>query len=1387
MADEFQHGFISYGRIDSKTFATNLYQHLSDLGFQIWIDHQDIPLAVDFQDQIENGIERSDNFIFIISPHSVNSIYCLREIEHALKYHKRIIPILHVEQISQDTWQQRHPQGNASDWDAYQAQGLHSCFPNMHPAIARINWIYLRQGVDDFEQSFTGLVETLERHKAYVRQHTLFLNRALEWERHRKETRYLLIGEDRQQAEAWLKTRFHHEQPPCIPTDLHCEFITESTKNAHNLMTQVFLAHAEQDSTTADQVRRSLMRDGLTVWTSQTDIQTGTAFQEAIQRGIEEADNVVYLLSPAALQSQYCQFEIDYALALNKRIIPVLVKDIDPIQVPERLRELQYIDLTDNLAESDYLHDESQLLRILRQDAPYYEAHKMWLTRALRWQRQQQNPTILLRGYNLRHAETWLKVSRQRPQHPPTALIEAFIVESLRHPPGGALDVFISYSRADSDFARQLNDALQFQGKRTWFDQESIASGADFQQEIFRGIEASDHFLFIISPSSIHSPYCAGEVEYARKLNKRMVTVLHRPVDPADLHPLLAAVQWIDFSQPEADFSTNFSSLIRSLDTDRTHLNAHTRLLMRAIEWDTAGRKESLLLRGDDLEGAETWLAQSASKEPKPTDLHASYITSSRAVEAANQRATQILQRAAAKGKQRVLIGTTVMAIGLVVAGMAGFFAYQASEQAKAAGHQEKMANQRAGEAEKQAQMAHRQTGQANRQLAQAVSALRQARQQQKMAEQQVSLAGQRLQLATMKTAQAEQQLQQAQQQVQVAQISLQQTQAAKDKALVAQREAQQGTRLERAGASALQQFEVQQLDGLFTAVETAEELQTTVKARPLADYPAFNPIFALQTILDNIRERNRISAHQGQVLSVSFLPEGQRLVTTGNDQLVRVWTLAGHKQAEFSLGQLEVWSVSVSPNGRRVAAIARNGNLHLWTIREPGSRLLPTTPPVKVGDGSFAQVRFSPDGNQVATLGRDGILHWWNLDGTHLRELKTGGTNFSFSPDGKQVAIASQDGILRLWNLATRTPEREFETQHQPVLSIQFNPAGTQIMTGGRDGMVRLWNLDGQLVDEFKTRQAFIISLGFSPDGNQLATADSQGMVRLWTLRKRPFPEFATQQARVLSVGFSPSQQLLTATGGDRIQVWSLTGQLQRDLRVSSHVMTVSASPDGKTMAIATDNGRVQLLDLSGNALSQPFQAHQGNIFSIRFSPDGRQLVTAGLDGTVRLWSLAGQSLAQIGQPQSGAFYSASFSPDGQSLLTAGEDGMIRWWTMAGKLLNEFNAHQGNKIWSVGISPDGQRFVTASQDGTVRLWSLTKHLLAEFRFPQQTLSVEFSPDGRQIAAGSEDGRVRFIAVETLTDLLSRGCHWLSHYLNNPGRAGNRPVCPAMPIRAAGT
>jgi len=631
---DYQDGFISYGRADSKAFAGYLHDRLVEQGFEIWFDQNDIPLAVDFQTQIDTGIGKSHNFLFIIAPHSVNSPYCAKEIERALQYNKRIIPLLHVEQIPQEVWQKRNPDQSLEAWEVYQQKGLHNCFQNMHPAISRINWVYFREGIDDFETSFQGLLEIFERHRDYVQKHTYFLNKALDWERNQYQTRYLLIGEERAEAETWLRVRFENEQPPCEPTDLHCEFICESAKNAANLMTDVFLSFAEEDRPFLQKIVHQLQREAFTLWRGRSDVQSGDEYGEQIQQGIEEATTVIYVISPASVRSLICRSELAYACSLKKRIIPIQLAEVPSEEWPDEVKKLRPIQLEASQSEEEYKVNLARLIRALREDANYFEQRKILLSKALKWQRQKRNPSILLRGHNLQLAQSWLDSTHLHLQHGPISIQQEFIAESAKLPPDAALDIFVCYSRTDSDFARKLNDGLQIQGKTTWFDQELINRGdseaekdKELSIEMQQGIEQCNNFLFILSPSSIISTSrCLAQLEYAQKYGKRLVPLLLRDLGTADVPTSIINLPWVDFRKHGGDFFTNFGELTRTLDSDPEYLRSHTRLMIKALEWDREERDDAFLLRGKDLETATSWLQDSGAKEPAPTELQRAYI-----------------------------------------------------------------------------------------------------------------------------------------------------------------------------------------------------------------------------------------------------------------------------------------------------------------------------------------------------------------------------------------------------------------------------------------------------------------------------------------------------------------------------------------------------------------------------------------------------------------------------------------------------------------------------------------------------------------------------------------------------------------------------------------
>ena len=643
--------FISYGRADSLGFASKLNQRLVEAGLEVWFDFDDIPLGVDYQKQIDDGIDKADNFVFIIAPHSINSPYCGLEVERALERNKRIFPILHVEQISRETWQGRNPNGTDEQWEQYCAAGKHSSFPNMHPAIGKINWVYAREGSDDFDKAVKDLLTLFERDRDYVNQHTVLLNDAITWDANNRAPQGLLVDETLQAAEVWLKTQFGDRQPPCLPTKLHGQFIAESIKYAQEGMTDVFLCHAATDQDILAKVDKALSRAGLTAWSSERDIQSGVDFQEAIKQGIETTDNVVYLLSPESIESTYCQFEIDYALSLNKRIIPVLVQPVDLKTIRADIQKLQFINLTALSTDQDGEASAGELIKTINQEADYFTTYKRLLVKALRWEEQLQNPSILLRGHELQLYATWSQVAQKRAQHQPLPLQTEYIETSLKQPPDVELNVFIISHARDLDFTRKLNDTLQVQGERTWFEGDRTLLGDEYLRLATEGIERAENIILVVSPAILADTTVLNEIEIAVNRSKRIVAVSYQEAgrelveqfqsetptsDNSEksaaislFPPALRHCYAVDFCEHDGDFVANFGNLYRLIKSHPDYVREHTQLLMRATNWEQTERDDSSLLRAKEVTKAKSWLASAENLSPPPAELHKTYIEAS--------------------------------------------------------------------------------------------------------------------------------------------------------------------------------------------------------------------------------------------------------------------------------------------------------------------------------------------------------------------------------------------------------------------------------------------------------------------------------------------------------------------------------------------------------------------------------------------------------------------------------------------------------------------------------------------------------------------------------------------------------------------------------------
>jgi hypothetical protein len=88
--------FISRSRKD-KDFVRRRDAALEKEGRKAWVDVESILPTEDWLAKIYSGVEGSDAFVFVISPDSVRSQDCQRELLHAVEHNKRLVPIVRRE------------------------------------------------------------------------------------------------------------------------------------------------------------------------------------------------------------------------------------------------------------------------------------------------------------------------------------------------------------------------------------------------------------------------------------------------------------------------------------------------------------------------------------------------------------------------------------------------------------------------------------------------------------------------------------------------------------------------------------------------------------------------------------------------------------------------------------------------------------------------------------------------------------------------------------------------------------------------------------------------------------------------------------------------------------------------------------------------------------------------------------------------------------------------------------------------------------------------------------------------------------------------------------------------------------------------------------------
>jgi len=104
----------------------------------------------------------------------------------------------------------------------------------------------------------------------------------------------------------------------------------------------VFISYKAEDRPFAGEVQKKLSGKGVQAFLAAASIESGSDWEESIFTALRTCQIVLFLITPSSISSDWCNFEIGAARALEKEVVCAL-RHVEAQKIPSALRRFQAI------------------------------------------------------------------------------------------------------------------------------------------------------------------------------------------------------------------------------------------------------------------------------------------------------------------------------------------------------------------------------------------------------------------------------------------------------------------------------------------------------------------------------------------------------------------------------------------------------------------------------------------------------------------------------------------------------------------------------------------------------------------------------------------------------------------------------------------------------------------------------------------------------------------------------------------------------------------------------------------------------------------------------------------------------------------------------------
>jgi WD40 repeat protein len=287
------------------------------------------------------------------------------------------------------------------------------------------------------------------------------------------------------------------------------------------------------------------------------------------------------------------------------------------------------------------------------------------------------------------------------------------------------------------------------------------------------------------------------------------------------------------------------------------------------------------------------------------------------------------------------------------------------------------------------------------------------------------------------------------------------------------------------------------------------------------------------------------LKGHHGGIDSISYFPDGQRMISGSSDKTTRQWDLKTGKEVVEARGVCEemVLAVAVSRNGRWVATGGVGGELKACEVE---------TGIVKTFKGHSLRIScidISADNMQLASWSLDKTARIWNLDtgklvaGPFKSEDAVGAVRFS--SDSKKLVVKSYTGKrLEVWDVQSQKIDVKLGESgrlggtYSPVFWTKNNKTIIAAFGFTEDDVIStIYEFDASTLETvgtpFKGHPSYVTGLALSFDDALIASASLDNTIKLWAFESRQLiASFHVQH--IFRLVLSPNSRQLAYTQDD-------------------------------------------------------------------------------------------------------------------------------------------------------------------------------------------------------------------------------------------------------------